>query len=568
MASILNNASLMNFKKLRIIILVLSGLCLIGLVTVYLLRAPIKGFINEIRAERLQAQAEEAFAAEKWDQAARLGTAAHYLDRENKAIQRLVAEALLEQRSLGAVDWWLLVLDQPDLPVEKLRALTAALLRQRMIEEALPFMSRLVQLDPDNPETHRLWVQSLRLQYRQGQAATLLDEFAQRGTEDWSIHQAYMAMQRRSGEEDLQPVVAHLQRLLEEDGVLALNAARELVAMEAIDPALRAEAAAYLEANAEDVVDRLFAASAQVTAPAPTDPEILPVLQELLADLNEQTLRDLVNWVRWTESGEWFLDTVDWETYRDMGGAPDAYLQLLLDEARYARILQITENLSTEDQERTAAFLYYRSVALQATGQPDRALQALELAVQTVDPQYAFTLERYLARDGNWELLSRLYDILLENDPGNPFFLMKALGARYYEGDQDALEPILARVELEDFETQPDIQGFLLYIQLLTEGYSVETHQAIEGRLRKYPELFDFRLILGVSYVLQGQPQLAQEMLDGMPELGLNAPRYMRVAAVISGMPRDGLLALNEFDTLLPRERFLISRRQPGQSTP
>ena len=109
---------------------------------------------------------------------------------------------------------------------------------------------------------------------------------------------------------------------------------------------------------------------------------------------------------------------------------------------------------------------------------------------------------------------------------------------------------------------QPDIQAFILYVTLIQQGPSEETHYRIESLVAEYPEIYDLRLVLGISYLLQGQRATGQGLVADMPEMGRTAPRYVRVAAAILGHPLDELVPLSEREYLLPRERFLISLKE------
>ncbi len=248
----------MNLKKLRLILVGLGLLLMLALGTVYLFRHPIKSYINSIRSERLQSQAVTAFEQEHWAEAARIGQAAYYLDKDNKEVQMIVARALLKLRAWSALSWWNMILDEPDIPVDELREMTAALLEGRFVEEALPLLSRLMQLDPDNPETKRLWLRSLEVQHRYRKALSVAGSIAQSDVDDWSIHQAYMTMQRNlSPDEGMDEVIQHLKRLLDEQGPLAINAARQLLFSPRADVEIREQAARYIEEKAESAIDTI-----------------------------------------------------------------------------------------------------------------------------------------------------------------------------------------------------------------------------------------------------------------------------------------------------------------------
>ncbi|MEX0326689.1 MAG: hypothetical protein AB3N33_11445 [Puniceicoccaceae bacterium] len=550
----------MKLSKFRVILLGILLVAIAGMVGVYIFRAPIKATVNEYRAERIFTRAQEAFGEEKWAEASRLGIAAHHLDQGNIEIDLLVARALLQQRNAATVAWWKLVLNEPDLPVDELRELTKALLAAKDVDEALPFLSRLVELDGDNPETQQLWLASLQLQHRYDKVRTLAGTFAQSGSEDWNIHSAYIRMQRSLGEEaGFDYILGHLEGLMEEGGALALHAARELIFLPGISSGQLLAAADYLRTNSDSPVDQLFASGVQVKESGAAFDITVSYIDQILENPQPGDLDKVFKWARWMECGSWILNKIDWETYQAGGGTPDPYLGLLLSEGMNEQLLQLTEAAASEGGEEMTAFLYYRSIVLQQTGEAEDARATLDLAVQTVDPERYTVLERYLARDGQWQLLSGLYDILIENYPDEPIFVVKALSSRYYAGYQDELTPLLQRADIDAYETQPDAKGFILYLKLLQEGSNPEIHSQIEELMAAYPDIFDFRLLLGVSYVLRGQRDLARDLIADMPPMGDGAPRYLRVAVVILGRSADDYITLAEREVLLPREKFLIS---------
>lgn len=552
----------MDLHKLRVTIILGGALCLWLLAGVFIFREPLKARVQEVRAARLMERAEAAYAAEQWAEAARLGQASHYLVPEDKRIQLFVARALLEQRSQSAVAWWKLVLDQPDLPVEELRTVAAAMLNSGQGEEALPFLSRLVELDPDSTETRRLWLQSLEQQRRYGMAMHLAGQFTESGADDWGIHRAYLLMRRNTGSgEGEAGIVEHLTELVETGGALALPAARELLVIEAASFEARSKAMAYLNQAAEDDVDRLYAASFEVREGMANRSQLTPLLDRILADPGPGALAQLLEWARWMGAEAWYLENVSWDAYQANGGAADPYLGLLLAQERYERILSLTENLTTVTGNNASAFYYYRSVALERTGEAERARTTLELSVKAIDPDYATGLERYLVRGGNWALLEELYSLQLQEKPGDPILLFKLLAADYYTGNQGSVLLVLDELPPGTFEEQPDLESFLLYLHLLAKGHTAALHQHLEILMTRYPEIFDFRLVLGVSYVLQGQAAVGAGLLEDMPELTFSAPRHLRVSAAILGRPVEDLIAPAERELLLPRESFLLSRR-------
>jgi thioredoxin-like negative regulator of GroEL len=326
----------------------------------FILREPIRARVNGIRAERLMEKAETAFAAEDWGDAARLGRAAHFLDSDNRQTDLLVARALLKEHNPSSIGWWKRVLDEPDLPIDELRILTHAVLQQGDLDNGLLFLNRLMQLDPDNPGTQRLWLTALGMQGRLGSA------------------QAYAE-----------------------------------------------------QMNLEF--------------------EVVPGEQD--------------------------------------------------------------------DSDALASNLF---------------------------------------RAGEWKLLQQVLARRLLEDPDNPALLVKLLAAHYHSGDAAALPDLLARIKPGALESQPVWESFVHYLNLLNGGFEPDLHLRMEQLLARYPEVFEYRLVLALSFLLQGQAQLARGLIVDMPDLPPATARHLRVCAVILGMPEADLILPGEKDLLLPRERALI----------
>lgn len=558
----------MNISKIRVWILGAAVLALVLVVGIFLLRGPLKSAVNGIRADRLQAKAEEAFAQGLWEQAARQGKAAYYLDEDNKAIQLLLARALLKQRARTAVDWWKLVINEPNLPVDELRLLTEVLLNSGELEEGNDFLSRLMELDGENPETRRLWLTSLQMQRRYSRMMSLASELATSGSDDWSIHRLHISMQENfSGEDGEKLVIEHLRALVEEDGPLSLRAARELAAHRSVDSESRLLATQYLREHSANDLDILYARSVEVNEGVLDREELFPLLEKIIETPDREVLEELTRWAGWMGAGAWFLEEVPWETYYESGADVEPYLRLIYNEGAYKRLVELTEREYKERQQGASAMLYYRAVALERLGLPDQANATLELAIEVVDPTETSDIENFLARDGRWELLVNLYEIILKDEPGNPIYLLKALGAYYYIGDQTKLLRVLDQIKVGQFDSEPSKASFILYLRLILQGHTPERHRRLESLFAQYPEVFEFRLVLGVSYILQDQPEVATGFIESMPALNRSSPRFLRVAAILLGKPRESLMFADEGQYLLPREAFLLSQKRV-ESTP
>jgi tetratricopeptide (TPR) repeat protein len=544
-------------KSLIIALLVVLGL---GAV-VFLLKDQLIQQINEARGDRLFEQAQEAFEEERWEAASRMGTAAHYLKPEDEAIQLLVARAFLKQRRGEAVHWWKQVLDSGDLPLDELQILTSALMNSNQLEEALPFLARLVELEPNDPETQRLWLRSLQLQRRLSKVMELSSGFVREGSEDWSIHRQYIRMQDSlAGSEGVERANAHLRELITLDNPLSLLAARELGVRDDISSEDRLLVAGYLERQGEDSLDGLLAKSLMVKEGMLDLEELTSPAMAALEGAEDPDLDQLMRWSLWMGVSKWLTEAIDWREYQQKGGDADLYFMALLRQGAYRSLIQLTESEISGEEEASALHLYYRARAWEELGNLEQALQTLNLAIDVVDPGSSMALERYLVRDNRWDLLVRLYAMLLEENPGNIVYRQKNLAALYYIGDQEGLQVALGNVEIEEFDEQPALQAFVIYLKMLVEGHSMDYHERLEDLMAEYPDIFDYRLVLGVSYRLLGEDDVGRSLIDGMPDLTLAAPRYIRVSSALLGQSAERVLEPGEWEYLLPKELYLLSQ--------
>ena len=527
----------------------------------YFSRGAIREMINDYRGDRLYGQAVEAFDAGDWEEAARKGTAAFYLKGGDPEVELLVARSLLKQRDIASVAWWTRALERAQLPVDELRELTSLLINSRMYEEALPFLERLVELDSNEPETQVLWLQTLNAQRKLSQTRALAEALVQSGSEDWQVHEQYLRAQLAAeGGEDNQGAVEHLRGLISGEGPLAVLAARELLLLPSLEMADYRMAADYLEGETDDPLDKLLLKGIRVRIGDAEPDEMGPALDAFLESDKEDRYEQALQWAFWMNTEDLYLDRVSWTQYRQGDGQAGLYFQALLNAGQYSRLRELSQSDYSETDPESTTFLVYRAAALEASGNPAEAETTLRHAVQVTDPEKFRPLERYLLQNQNWALLSELYNILVDEDPDNTALQMRRMAALYYTGDQEALADILPGMELEAFENTLGSVSFVAYLKLIALGPSPELHGTIEEYLTRYPEIYDFRLIAGLSYLLQGRTELAASFAENMPEIDITAPRYMRICAALLERNTEGRLRVEEWQRLLPRERLLLSR--------
>jgi tetratricopeptide (TPR) repeat protein len=556
------DSHLMKLSNFQRILLVIGLVGVLLAVMLFLGRNVIRDTIREVRAERLFEKAQAAFEEERWDIATRQGQAAHYLTPENEAIMLLVARSTLNERSRSTLDWWKMVLGNPDLPIEDLKLLTSILLRSGNTDDALLFLNELAAMDPEDPQIQQLWLQLLDLQKRYGQAREFASRIVQGGSEDWGVHQFYMNLESQlTGTQGEEETIRHLKELITDEGPLAINAARRLAIFPTAGSAERLMAAEYLVQNASDQLDLLLARSVEVKEGVSPESVLDPLLQELLDDPEAGQLMELLNWSRYMGMPEWFLSNIPFTDFVEKGGTPAAYLRLMFDDERYQELVTLTEGyLADAEAGMSPILMYYRASALERLGEAEDSAQVMALALQVVDPENASSMEQALIRDNRWPLLVDLYEAILEEAGSNSLVQFKLVAAAYYVGDQEKVLEVLEGIEAGEYDQQPGQASFIYYLRIILEGPTPETHSTVESLLTAYPQVSDFRPVLGLSYLLQDNEEAARQFSEGIPEIDPAMPRFVRIAGILLGRDQEEYLLPGEFEYILPRERYLISR--------
>lgn len=548
--------------RVRWLIFGLAGLVVMALGGLFLLREGLIKRIQEERAERLYAEAQAAYAAEQWEEASRKGNAAHYLTPDRGDIILLVARSLWKQRLQTAILWWEKLLEEPELPVDELREVTEVVLRGGgQLELGLRFLNRLVELDGRSGETQRLWLRAMEQQRRVAGIYQLAGLFAQEGSEPWEVHARYINLEQRVADGGQRRAVEHLLGLLRADGAMAPMAARELMRMAGLSDAERVEAGKFLLRDSEQRLDKLMGLAVLVRAGQAEREAMLAHVEAMLVAPRPGEVEELVAWARWAEEEAWLLEALDWNRYRAADGSISVYLNWLLSLGREQEVLRLVEQSFVAGAADAPLYLFFRGQAQARAGLAEEAERSLLLAVQTSAAANSGPLERELFRLRRYDLLAELYRSLQADQGTNPVFRQKLLGSLYYTGQDRGLREELQMVDLRTPQDSTGTDSFLLYLRLATLNDAEAVHRDLEERLVLYPEVWDYRLVLALSFKLQGLPDVARQMVAAMPTLEVNAPRYMRVCAIALGLvPADRLLLPDEWDTLLPRELLWLSQ--------
>jgi hypothetical protein len=547
-------------------VLVINGIAVLALVIGMVLgRQLILDGVQKYRAGKLFAEAKELYEQELWEQASRRGSVAHQLDQENEAIMLLVARALLKERRADAVEWMRKALRSPDVEAEELQLLTRSLLASAQVEEAMDFLARLYEIDPEGLETQRLWLATLEAQRRTSGSYEVLAGLVQDGAEDWSLHERYLSLQRNRGSESWrEDTEAHLLGLVRSNQTISRLAARELCGFVDASDAARLEAGRFLERVSEPgSLDQLIAMTVRVQLTGEGEAALLEAATQLLEDGEATGHEELLQWAVWAERLGWLLDRLDWSSYDSSGADEQMYLQALLLDNRHAEVLRITEALGQDGGRDASAVLFFRSQALIGQGLLEDAERVLRIAVQSVNPDNFAVFERLLMSEQRSDLLLELYELVEQARGINPQLRQRLIAMNYQAGNHARIVELIRDLELAEYLFRPEIFPFFGYLKLLTAGDLAATHSLLEEALLEYPEYYDHHVLVALSYQLLGQAGAAQRLAGAVETPGIGAPRFLRVAAVGLGMGAStDMLRPDEWEGLLPPELRLISEAE------
>lgn len=535
----------------------LLGLCLMGLLV---WKVGGSDPLKQLRADYFMGQAEAAFADGNWEKSSRLGAAAYFLEGERADAALLVARAHLKRRSPATVDWWRRGLSVSPQPLNELQQLAGLMLDGGQYETALEFIHRLLQEDSGGMETQQLWMQALEGMKRYTDYLEVTKAVLDDGETKWSLHNRFIDLQRGlGGEEGKKVALRHLESLLDSEGTHSMEAASQLIRLPDVPEELVERAARSLEARSESE-KMIVEAQLALSRLALQEEEIArrSFLGYLEKERNEG-LNEACRFVLSLHRPGWLLGGLDYADYLNRGGAEELYFEACLAHGAFQELLRLTEGEFEGWRGSKAIHHYYRARALNELGDLEEATASMNLAVEIVETEEIQRLEARLFRDTNWDVLQALYNRLQRENPGDLRYFQQALTVEYYRSDTARIEQLLEEFHDRPLSRQPVAEGFRLYLGLLTDGWTPAVHRALENLVSKYPETFDFRLLLGLSYYLSGEHGFAQGFVEGMPELGESSPRFLRVSAAVLRACSTSLIGVEEWAGLLPRERYLLA---------
>lgn len=514
------------------------------------------------RATYLEGRAEEALRNGEWSTAARLGESAYYLGEGRPRAALLTARAHLRQRSPLTVDWWRRGLSHSGQPVEELRELVTLLLDGGAYEESLEFLNRLLLEDPDAWETRSLWMRVMASLRRYGEALSIGETLIGREGVDWSAQRRHIELRSGFlGPDGAEAAARYLKEVILHGGGSALEAARMLIQLETLSLEERIGAAIYLQSHGEGPLDALDARWVLERAGQASEGSTNEWYERWVMESEGEALtRAALASVRIGQP-QWLLGAMEVSDYVERGGQVEVYFEAGLKAGQFAGVLDWAEALSGEALPGASPALisYYRAMGQRGLRLDSEAAESLRLAVEIAASSEVPGLEAKLYASGEWELLQALYSRLLKDSPGQASYRQKALTVAYTRADQAGLEALLEGLDMDDLAKFPVALSFAVYLRLLSNGWTLEDHERLESLVARYPETFDFRLLLGFSHLLEGETAFARGFIENMPLLDSGAPRFLRVCASLLAGSGERWLSPSERLELLPRERHLLA---------
>jgi hypothetical protein len=548
-------------KRFLFPLLLILGLLILS-ATVVVLYVPVMPMVQSFRADRLMEESLELAEAGEAKEAYDRALAAYLLSPESPDLLLNAVRLSLAAPTPGMHALWNRALPMDERTPEDLKAYVLFLK-----EEGHPgyriLLPRLVAELPEDPEIGQFYFERLLEQRRSTEAAEWARPFVDSGSasEEWLA--GYLNILLNSPDpSDQSEGRRHLNELMQRPSPMGAVALRYALRSKQVPPAEKPDLAARLLAHphkkSTDGLLRL-----EVLQMAGEDAAIAEAREAAFQALNlndPDVLTKAAFWLAqrgdWTAVGE-LLDAENSSANADLRGL---WLQSLINNEAAERAYATTLDETVQDgplsqMER----LIYRSRALHAMGEMDRFEDTLRLAVEICQRDEVELLQGELIALNRIDNLTHLYERIGE-DPDLRLWALQRLITIYYEaGNEPALIRTLAEMDIAEIPGQPALTAFIAYLNFI-HGRDLRASRArVEGLLARYPGVIDFRLVLGLHYLLAGEEDQAWEIaginLSDMQSGGI--PRHLKLASVVLHASRDKLAAIEPLLAALPRTRFL-----------
>lgn len=525
--------------------------------------------IRAARAERLFEQSLEASAAGNHREAFDRGAAAANMRPEDGRMVRQAARAALDHGHISMGEWWQRALLFPELDVEATTRFAETLLEQGAVAEAHRLLERLAGEAMDDARVTELRIRALRLLRRHGEARRVGETFLESQPAAPGVEVEYLAALLSIPAGDARATAfsrlrAHADA---DEGVPALGVLRQGVRLPDIDAGLREALLERLHGHPEATrSDRLYARAMQVRFGMIEWASVRDEVYGAFSPGDPAERAELMAWMNSFGLEEEVRAGFSLAEAREDEAALQAYLQALVagDERDLRRVVEITFEPADALPLSLADIFMWRAQALARLGERGEARSTLRQAADVVELNHFRSLETFLLRHGEWEVLKTLYRRLLDSSMTRALGERRLLMAHYQTGEERELFAMLDAGGFDLGRADASFRGFLAYLEVIHGRNTENARRRLEGLVAEYPAVADFRILLALDYALHRRGALARELLANLPDMPPDSPRHVLFArALLNELLRMGDERLTEAGDrmsgapLLPREQQL-----------
>ncbi|MCC5805499.1 MAG: hypothetical protein JJU00_04135 [Opitutales bacterium] len=556
----------------RKLIIAAVGMVLVAVLAAWFLAEPVVSMVRNHRADTLYAASVEAHEAGDYREAFEKAVAADGLRPDDPAIIRQASRAALDYGHVSTPQWWGRVLTLREVDVDSTLRFTRGLIDGRAYADAQRFVERMTAQEPDNPEVALLRVQLLRHYRRIDEARRIAERFIAAETATPELEFEYVSLLLSSREpEDRRAGAERLRQLVEREGGTGRAAMRRIVLASEIEAEYRREVARrLLEAPENDRRDRLLARAVQLRHGWV---EWKAMEADVIAEFDMDERLDKHEFMAWLNGmglEHVVRDRFVPEDFMEDGDGLSLVLEAMLD-GEPADLRQVEEftfrPMDALPLPPHEVFLQ-RARAQAALDRIDEARSTVMRAIDAADLADFEPIERYLLGMREWEPLKRMYNRLLESGRTEAMGQRRLLTAYYELGEEADLMRVLREVTVNPERDSPTVLGFVSYLRILHDVDAAAGRRVLESLVGDYGTVIEFRYLLALAYRMGGYEEFARALVEEMPVLDYELPRYVRMARFVlrSAAPSGGeggiswereeerLLQAN----LLPKERQLL----------
>lgn len=466
------------------------------------------------------------------------------------------------------IERWLDVLDHPDRTSEDLmRFLNMAVYLERM-DLASKFLAVYEDEIPETTDGWRLKFGILLNEKRTVEVLEQVEQLIEGGSSDWYLHETYVSLlismldiERRS------VAIEHLRDLTQKDGELSIKAALSLLSyfQELGIEEKKALISQVRNHPQSEKTDILFTYSIEFRNSLSHFEEVKDQLLALFDTENKKDLQVLTSWLIAEGFDEKGIELLD---IRVAEGDKDLFLNLLKARIGVGEVASAFDmTLRPMDQTPLDSLDNFlaRAKTLQAKGDSEGYRENLSLAIEVADAERFRELESELFQYEEWDLLVQLYKRFTENPETFQVGVQKLIGANYHIGAEDDIRDMLAVYDWSFADTDPSLEAFLCYLKTLFNQDLEDCRVRLERLVGEYPDVFEFRVLLGLNYSRIGYAPLTRLLLNPQSDFPeIKGARYLSVALahVIAeaGEPERAKKHLAKAETwqLLPSEKWLL----------